>query len=367
MVKRRLPKRKERKANLRDLSIPETEVCLEVFKDHDGLRLDAFIAAHLSWRSKVSIQAWINEGKVRLSREGKAKKSTKVHTRDKVYISLPEPTEEIRHEEIARGLDFVYEDDHVVAVNKDPGLVVHPVSKVQNNTLIQALHWHYRHGPGFIEERKIVPKICHRLDKDTSGLMVVAKSDPARRRIQEIFEAREVKKSYRALLWGAVEFDEKVVDAPIGQAKLGYQHTRMAVRADGLRARSIFRKIAEYALGEKTVSFVEVAIETGRQHQIRVHASHLGHPILCDSLYGLGEVKLKHGDDVVLSRQALHSYSMALRHPFHDRDLELQASLPEDISRVVEHLEQGHLLSEEKENAKSEENGEGASGRDASM
>lgn len=360
MANRRNQKRKERKSNLRDLSIPETEVCFEVYKEQNGLRLDAFLAGHVTWRSKVAIQAWITSGRVRLSREGKAKKSTKVHTRDKVYVSLPEPSEEIRHEQIALGLDFVFEDRDVVAINKSPGLVVHPVSKVQNNTLIQALHWHYRHGPGFLEHTKIVPKICHRLDRDTSGLMIIAKNDPTRRAIQEIFEARQVKKSYRTLLWGPLDFEEKVVEAPIGAAKLGYQHTRMAVRADGLRARSIFRSLKEYKLGSKVISYVEVAIETGRQHQIRVHASHLGHPVLCDRLYGLGEVQLKYGDDVILSRQALHSHAMTFDHPFQDGALELKAALPADISRVMEHLDQGHLLSEETQNAKSEENGEGA-------
>jgi 23S rRNA pseudouridine1911/1915/1917 synthase len=349
MVKRPEFKRKERKSNLRDLSIPATEVELEVFKDHDGIRLDAFLGINLPWRSKTSIQYWIGKGHVTTSRDGKAKKSTKLKTGDKVIVSLPEPSEAVRHRELAGDLQFVYEDEDVAAINKSPGLIVHPVSKVQNNTLIQALHWYYRHGPGFREDKKIIPKICHRLDKDTSGLMIVAKNDRTRRTIQVIFEARKVEKRYRALLWGRVDFEKRVINSPIGPDQGRSSGVKMAVRPDGLRALSTFHFIREFNSGKQIITEVEVAIETGRQHQIRVHASHLGHPILCDSLYGLGESKLKFGNEEILSRQALHSVYMALQHPICHSPLELRAPLPADMSAVIRHLEQGHVLTEDQE------------------
>lgn len=341
MSRRRRPKKKERKSNLRDLSVPLTELSLEVFRDSDGERLDSFLCKQLSWRSKTSVQDLIQSGKVTVSGRPQVKKSTRLRSGDMVILQVPKTNDVIRHQEIAEGLDFLYEDEDLVAINKSPRLVVHPVGRVRNNTLIQALHWHYRHGPGLKGQKPVVPKICHRLDRNTSGVIVLAKTDKARRRIQEIFEARQLSKRYLTLLRGRVEEDDQRVDAPIGPFPESGHGMKMTVRDNGLPSRSRFRCLERLSFEGEDYSFCEVGIETGRQHQIRVHAIHLGHPVVCDALYTGQEQWSSHDGELLLDRQALHAAELRFRHPISGEELDLRAALPEDMGSLLERMRAG--------------------------
>lgn len=347
MAKRRERIRKERRSNLVDLSVPTTEVVLEVLQHEDGARLDGFIAARFDWRSKTQIQGWIKDGIVSVDGRSSVKKSTKLVEGDRVRIQVPEPKEEVRHEQLAAELVVLHEDEDLIAVNKPPNLVVHPVGRVRHNTLIQALHWFFRHGEGARPgARVVIPKICHRLDKDTSGVMIVAKNDRARADIQRIFEARELDKSYLALLEGRVEFDTRVVDQPLGPDPAGTHGMRMAVVPGGLPSRSVFKAREVF----REASFCEVAIETGRQHQIRVHAAWLGHPVLHDALYGPtfdpaqprerseDEDESRGATEPEGPRQALHAWRLRLPHPRTGETLDLVADLPDDMSRWLTEL-----------------------------
>ena len=328
MSRRPRPRRKERKANLRDLSAPVREIVLEVFSDHDGARLDQFISDHFPWRSKNALQAWIASGQVQIRGRADCKKSSRLRGGAEVVVSMPEPNEEIRHAELAGELVVLHEDQDLLALDKPPGLIVHPVGKVRYNTLVQALHWHYRHGAGQATQPGVVPKICHRLDKDTSGVMIVAKNDPARRRIQESFERRALTKEYFALLCGNVVLDAQDIDRPIGPDPSGDHGLKMAVRPDGLAALSHVRVLERFA----SVTCCAIRIDTGRQHQIRVHSASIGHPVVSDQLYGS---PTDASSALGLDRQALHAWRLTLPHPRDGRPLTLEAPVPDDIARAL--------------------------------
>jgi len=327
--------RKERKSNLRDLSVPIEELLVEVYLPHAGWRLDSFLAEHFPWRSKVSLQQRIADELVSVDRLARCKKSSKLQVGDRIRVALPPPTEEVRHQQIAEALDIIYEDEHLVALSKPPGLVVHPVGKIRNNTLIQGLHWHYRRGAGRTGERVIIPKICHRLDRGTSGIMLVAKTDRARREIQFTFQNRAVTKAYKTVLVGELDFESRPVHEPIGPDPAGTHGMKMAVRPDGMASRSRFELIAKGA----GLSLCRVWIETGRQHQIRVHAAHLGHPVLCDTLYGDPAMGSWPSGEPVIRRQALHAEQIKLPHPVTEAPMTLRAPIPPDLaalSRLIE-------------------------------
>jgi 23S rRNA pseudouridine1911/1915/1917 synthase len=329
----------ERRSNLRDLSQIVEQVEFEVNREQTGQRLDAYLSWRLPWRSKTAIQAWIIEARVQIVNRGAVKKSTRLQDGDIIRIAVPPPRVEVRHEELAAQLIVIYEDEDLVVLNKAPGLVVHPVGQIRYNTLIQALHWHYRHGPGREAARRanlpVVPKICHRLDKETSGIIIIAKNDPARRQVQDIFENRELDKSYETIVWGSPGFESQRIDAPLALDPESGHGMKMAVKPHGMPSRSeafVLRRFAEL----EPRAHLRVKIETGRQHQIRVHCAHLGHPVLCDSLYGRGEGAIIDAQGrVVIDRQALHARAMRIPHPMRSEELHFEAALPRDIETTI--------------------------------
>lgn len=321
----------------RDLSVPQDELAWRVGHEEQGDRLDHFLMARMPWRSRAQVHGLIADGRVTRNDEVVRRKAGRVVAGDRVAVAVPPPDEEVRHEALGLALDalVLHDDDDLLAVAKPAGLIVHPVGRARVNTLIQALHWLYRHGPR--RAPGVLPRICHRLDRDTSGVVVLAKTTPARVRLQTTFEGRDVEKEYVAVVRGRVGPDEGLIDLPIGPDEEAPLELMMTVRPDGLPSRTRFRVLERF----DAASLVRFDIETGRQHQIRVHARALGHPVLLDPLYGDGRLAWPDADLPVIARQALHARRVVLPHPRTGAPLALEAPLPDDLARLVEGLRGG--------------------------
>jgi len=302
------------------------EVPFEVQKPHDGLRLDSYLASRLHRYSRSQVQRLIEAGRVFL--RGKAvKPATRVASGETVLIRYP------HHQEIPClhvELPVVYEDDLLLAVNKPAPLLCHPTDKIQNNTVTAVLK---RQFPG------LRLHLAHRLDRETSGVLLLAKDPRTARRIAAHFIDRLVKKEYLALVSGKISWRRRTVDAPLG--KEGLEIKVRQVVGTGAEARTEFERLACGA----GLSLVRARPLTGRMHQIRVHLAHLGHPILGDKLYtGKGELYmkavLKTLDEADLAklgapRQMLHAHRLRLPHPETGQELSISAPCPEDFSRLL--------------------------------
>ena len=309
---------------------------VEVTADHDGVRLDAFLTSALPDRSRSQIQKLIKDGLVTLCTEvrGQSKElrpSTPVKTRQRFRIELPAPSPTTAEAEDLP-LTILYEDADVVVIDKPPGMVVHPAAGHASGTLVNALLYHVEDLSGVGGELR--PGIVHRLDRGTSGVMVAAKNDRAHQDLARQFHDREVEKEYVALVWGLVQQGRRI-DAAIGRDPNHRQ--RMSTRAR--RARSAVTRVtkAEHLRG---VSLLHVTIATGRTHQIRVHLSAIGHPIVGDSTYG--GVHRHVADDVRavqrLERPFLHAARLVFTHPTEARLMEFESPLPPDLQSVIDDL-----------------------------
>jgi 23S rRNA pseudouridine1911/1915/1917 synthase len=316
---------------VKDLSILVDRLSWRAGGEEASDRLDHFLLARMPWRSRNQIHALIAEGRVTQNGEPTRRKAGRVVAGDLIEVAVPPPDEAVRHEELAAALEplIIHEDDDVVAVAKPAGLIVHPVGRTRVNTLIQALHWLYGHGPR--RAPGVVPRICHRLDRDTSGVVVLAKTMAARVQLQELFEGRDVEKEYAAVVNGVVARDRGRIDLPIGPDPEGERELMMTTRDDGLPSRTRF-EVVERLRGATHVRF---DIETGRQHQIRVHARAIGHPVLLDPLYGDGRLAWPDDGPPVIARQALHARRVVLPHPRTGERLELVAPLPPDLTALI--------------------------------
>ena len=297
-----------------------------------GARLDAYLAANVDGWSRARLQRLIEAGDV-LVNGNPAKASYKVAAKDEIEVELtPPPTSNFTPENIP--LDIVYEDPHVIVVNKPAGLVVHPAAGVYSGTLANALAYHFQQlsNPGSTR-----PGIVHRLDKDTSGLMVVAKTESDHEDLADQFRAREVSKKYVALVYGVVKEETGRIEQPI--ARDPRNRTRMAVVAGGRVALSIYKVRRRY----DSFTLVDVELKTGRTHQIRVHLSWLKHPVVADELYSGGrennlDVRLR-AMIRKLNRQFLHAEQLGFRHPETGEQMHFTAPLPADLTRVLDELE----------------------------
>ncbi|MGQ9861160.1 MAG: 23S rRNA pseudouridine(1911/1915/1917) synthase RluD [Thiobacillaceae bacterium] len=289
-----------------------------------GRRLDQSLAQLLPQHSRSRIQAWCDAGEVRL--DGRpATRKTKVHGGEAVELrALPHAsTQPHQAEEI--GLNVIHEDDDILVVNKPSGLVTHPAAGNWSGTLLNAL---LHHCPGLAA----LPRagIVHRLDKDTSGLMVVAKTPEAQTRLTRDLQLRAVKRVYWAVALGRFQTAEGVIDAPIGRHPV--HRTRMAVVPGGKPAITHYHILRQYA----AAAWVECRLETGRTHQIRVHLAHIGHPLLGDPVYATH----RHAP-LRFHRQALHAQQLALSHPRTRNQMEWKAPPPDDLRKLLEQLEGG--------------------------
>lgn len=305
-------------------------------------RADAVLARALPDLSRTRVAALIRAGAVELNGAALGEPSAKVAPGDRLVVVVPPPAAAEPAPE-AIPLDVLYEDDAVVVVNKPAGLVVHPAAGHAGGTLVNALLAHCAgslSGIGGV----LRPGIVHRLDKDTSGVMVVAKSDAAHKSLAEQFadhgRTGPLRRRYDALVWGAPEPSSGTIDRPIGRHPSDRQ--RFSVRGTGKRAMTHYIMVRSWG----QVSRVSCELETGRTHQIRVHMASIGHPLLGDPLYGAGfstkAARLAAGSRSALEalgRQALHAAHLAFAHPLTGELMAFDAPLPDDLARLVEALD----------------------------
>ena len=288
-----------------------------------GLRLDLALARLLPEHSRSRLQSWVKEGHV-LVDGGVPDVRRKVWGGERIDIDVPPPPELAAERPEDIPLAIVFEDEHLLVIDKPVGLVVHPGSGNWSGTLLNAL---LHHDPALAA----VPRagIVHRLDKDTSGLLVVAKTLVAQTELVRQLQARSVKRHYAALVQGTVSAGG-TVDAPIGRHPS--QRTRMAVVSNGRPA------LTHYLVRERFArcTLLECRLETGRTHQIRVHMTHLGHPLVGDAVYG----QRRSGEPLLdgFPRQALHAFRLGLRHPASGADMAWEVPMADDLALLLERL-----------------------------
>lgn len=298
-----------------------------------GLRLDIFLARHMPGWSRSQIQRLIRSGLVTVG-SAKASKSGQPVTvgQGVTAIALREPS---HAEPEPLALNLLYEDADVAIVDKPAGMTVHPGSGARSGTLVNALLHHFGSDLSGVSG-EMRPGIVHRLDKMTSGLMVIAKNDAAHRDLAEQFKQREVQKTYHLLVQGQIEQEADEIRAAIGRDP----RRRARMRVGGLRAREA---VTRYRVLRRYPGFtlVEAYPRTGRTHQLRVHFASLGHPVVGDTLYGASRRARVGGREVALGRTFLHAAALRFRHPTTDREMSFESPLPEDLQNFL------RLLSEE--------------------
>jgi 23S rRNA pseudouridine1911/1915/1917 synthase len=316
--------------------VPTTEILnFTVDEDAAGSRIDAFLASRVARLSRTRIQRAIEDADV-LVGDRAVKPSYRVRPGDVIEIDLPEPPPlDLTPEAIP--LRIVFEDDDLIVVDKAAGMVVHPGAGVERGTLANALAYHFNSLSA--AAGRIRPGIVHRIDKETSGLMVAAKNDAAHERLSDQFRDRKVFKMYTALVYGRTKDDRGEITARLGRSLRN--RTRMAVLGGGAgrAAHTIFKVTARYS----EFTLLDVEIRTGRTHQIRVHLSHIGHPVVGDAVYGGGRensIRDQEARRAVknLGRHFLHSTRLAFAHPRSGERLEFASPLPSELSSLLESL-----------------------------
>ena len=297
---------------------------LIVTTEDKDIRIDKYISSKLENISRVAVQRMIENGDILVN--GKVvRTSYKIQESDKIEITLEEPKEaHLKPEDIP--LDIVYEDNDILVVNKQKGLVVHPGNGNPNGTLVNAIMAHCKDSLSGIGG-EIRPGIVHRIDKDTSGLLIIAKNDKAHINLSEQIKNHEVKKTYLALVRGRIKEQEATIDMPIARDEKN--RIKMAVDKNGKSAITHFKVLKKY----ENYTFLEVNIETGRTHQIRVHLSKIGFPLVGDSVYSNGK------NPFGVQGQMLHSYRLEFKHTVTGETLKLEAKLPKYFQDVLDKLD----------------------------
>ncbi len=318
--------------------MPVSSHLFSVEKQNHGLRLDKFLASQLTDISRSRLQELIEKGFVKVNESSLKDVSFKVKEGHLIEVAIP-PLEEARPSPENIPLDILYEDKDIIVVNKPPGMVVHPAPGNLKGTLVNALLNHCGESLSGINGVKR-PGIVHRLDKETSGVLVAAKNDKAHQGLAHQLATREMGRLYYALVWGFPLPAEGVIEAPIGRDPRHRQ--RMAIRQGGKYARTHYKVLKSF---KRLSSLVECRLETGRTHQIRVHLTSKGYPLIGDPLYGkpprglpdLLTTYLK--DKWPKSRQALHAKDLRLTHPITHEKLFFSTDLPEDMRKLIDVLQ----------------------------
>ncbi|MBN2665305.1 MAG: RluA family pseudouridine synthase [Bacteroidales bacterium] len=305
------------------------------------MRLDKFLSTRIEKTSRTRIKNAANAGNILVNNKP-VKPNYRVKPNDIVQVVLPNPPREIELIPENIPLNIIYEDDDVVVVNKDPGMVVHPAYGNYTGTLVNALMYHFRDIPMF-QSGELRPGLVHRIDKNTSGILVIAKNELALNKLSRQFYERTTGRKYVALVWGTPDPSEGTITGHVGRNIR--DRKIMQVFPDGSQGKPA---ITHYSLIENFgyVSLVECRLETGRTHQIRVHFSHIKHPLFNDVEYG-GE-KILRGTTfakyqqfirncfTILPRQALHAKSLSFDHPVTGKRLFFDSELPDDMKQVIE-------------------------------
>lgn len=296
-----------------------------VSSEEAGQRLDRYLVNALSELSRSAIQQLIVSEAVLVNKRT-TKASYALRTGDEIFIDRGlQKGREQQTRPHALPLDILYEDDDLLIINKAPGMVVHPAPGHSDDTLVNALLSHYPNLQAFDEKHR--PGIVHRLDRDTSGLLIVAKSARAQATLIEQMQRHEIVKRYLALVEGVIALDQGSIDAPIGRDPRHRQ--QMAITVVGSReARTYFRVLERF----QRHTLLLLQLETGRTHQIRVHLKAIGHPVVGDPTYGSGNI----ARGIVLQRQFLHAYQLVFKHPGSGRPLEFEAPLPSDLQKILD-------------------------------
>ena len=304
-----------------------TRLELTVAPGNAGVRIDRYLADSIPDLSRSAIVKLIEDGMVRIG-DRIAAKNVKIAANEIITVDLPDPQPvDILPEDIP--LDIVYEDEHLLVVNKPKGMVVHPAPGNYTGTLVNALMYHCGGDLSGING-ELRPGIVHRIDKDTSGLLVVAKSDIAHHGLSEQIRDHSFTREYLAVAYGNIREDERTVDAPIGRHKI--DRKRMCVTALNSKPAVTHIAVLERYSG---FTYIRCRLETGRTHQIRVHLSYIGHPIAGDPVYGPRDV------NTALNGQCLHAYKLGFIHPVSGEYLEFCADVPQVFSGFLTKLRSG--------------------------
>lgn len=299
-----------------------------IVEKNEGMRLDAYISSNLAEISRMTVKRLLEEGKILVN--GKVQKASyKPSLNDKIEIEIEKPKEiELKAQEIP--IDIIYEDSDIIVVNKPKGLVVHPANGNPDGTLVNAIMAICKDSLSGIGG-EIRPGIVHRLDKDTSGLLIVAKNDIAHIKMSDQIKNREVKKTYIALVRGIVPEDEATIKMPIGRSTK--DRKKMAVTKNGKEAITHFKVLGRYTTDNGSYTLLEIKIDTGRTHQIRVHMAEIGYPVIGDSVYSNGKNEFK------VEGQCLHAQKLEFKHPITGKEMKLEAPLPKYFKEIIEKLE----------------------------
>ena len=296
-----------------------------VNKEENGKRLDVYIAGKDEEITRSSAQRQIERGNVVVNGKVITKVSYKVTEGDNIDIEEQEPVEiELKVQNIP--IDVIYEDKDIIVVNKPKGMVVHPANGNPDGTLVNAIMAICKGSLSGIGG-EIRPGIVHRLDKDTSGLLIVAKNDMAHVNMSEQIKRHEVKKTYIALVRGIVKENQATIDMPIGRSNS--DRKKMAVTKNGKNAVTHIKVLKRY----DKYTLLEINIETGRTHQIRVHLAHIGYPVIGDYIYSNGK------NEFGIVGQCLHAKSLEFKHPITGKDMKLEAPIPEYFEKVLQELD----------------------------
>ena len=303
---------------------------IKVNESGEGKRIDAYLAG-VTELSRTNIQRLIDEEKILVNNK-KTKGSYKVQNGDEITIEKEDPKEiELKAQNIP--IDVLYEDDDIIVVNKPKGMVVHPANGNPDGTLVNAIMAICKDSLSGIGG-EIRPGIVHRLDKDTSGCLIVAKNDKAHINLSEQLKNHEVEKTYIALVKGFAKENEATINMPI--ARSNRDRKKMAVDREGKNAITHFKTLGRYVGKKGNYSLLEVKIETGRTHQIRVHLAEIGYPIVGDIVYSNGK------NEWGVEGQCLHAKSLKFKHPITGKELFIEAPLPKYFENIIDELKKGN-------------------------
>ena len=298
-----------------------TNYCFKVDESDSDMRIDAYLSGVFSNISRTKLQSYIKNETIKVNSKS-VKPSYITRTDDEIICDF-DSTENIIIEPENIDIEIVYEDNNIAVVNKPSGMLTHPTSTEKSGTLVNALLYRYKKLSDINGIYR--PGIIHRLDRNTSGLLIIAKNNEAHEKYAQMIKDREVEKHYRTIVKGRVE-ENLVINEPIGRSKS--HPNKMCVTPDGKPSLTEISIIEQF----NNFSYLDVNLKTGRTHQIRVHLSHIGHPVFNDTLYGFGKMKIR------TDEQVLQSYKLKFVNPFNNQLIDLQIDEDDKIKKVLNYL-----------------------------